>query len=213
MKLFLKSFFLTLIAALILIGLVNRAYVSVGNYFGYCTRKSLKRVITDTGIRYKDFRGYRYTTEEWLDIAINSYLSVQEMDYAEIWKAEQLEERKLKKDWEFDIPKDMEKRFTLIAYIDKDEFLRANPGCCKLSWGVAGGDRFGFLERADDCGDGMFNFKHKVRYLDQQGTRKDVDSTNTYVTVGNCGYAGLRVYEGEVADRYDTPKSVSEKRQ
>ena len=179
-----------LILLLVLICLGEWSYISIRNYYGYCTYSSSKN---------KDFRGRRFTTEERRDIAINHYLRNQiSMDHREIERAELLSS-----------VKDQEKRFTLIPYADKDEFLQANPGCCKRSWGMEGvleGDRFWRQERAEGYGDGMFNFRHKVRYMSQEGVRKEIETTNTYIIVFNCGVAKNRFYHGKVLDPYDLPK-------
>ena len=192
-KFLVKCFFLLdvlLILLAVLIAYSDGQYVNIRNYHGYCTSPSY---------RYdkKYLLERRLTTEERLDIAIDRYLRNQSMDYQEIWKAERGERWQ---NWEFTIPRDLEERFTLIPYADKEEFLQANPGCCKRSWGLAEGDQFGCRERADGAGDGMFNFKHKVRYIDQEGVRKEIETTNSYISVNNCGYARPRVHGGEVVD-------------
>ena len=187
-KLLLKRFLvlavllvLLLIMLWILIGLGERSYAKIRNYYGYCTRPLSTN---------EDIRGHRFTTEERLDIAINHYLrDPTNMDYYEIRMAEQMESLS----W-----RDLQKRFTLIPHGDKEEFLRANPDCCNRSWGVTGEyEQFGFWERTRGAGDGMFNFKHKVRNMDQEGARKEIESTSTYMMVHNCGYVNYRVYTKE----------------
>jgi hypothetical protein len=113
------------------------------------------------------------------------------MDYEEIQKAEQAESLS---------SEDLEKRFTLIRYGNREEFLQENPDRRGLTWGLQEGDWFGFWERADGAGDGMFNFKHKVRYTDQEGSRKEIETTNTHIMVNNCGQPRNRFYYGVVLD-------------
>ena len=192
-KLLLKLYLLLAVLLsllLILIGYGGLSYISIRNYYGYCTFPSYSQ---------KHLSGRRLTTEERLDIAINSYLRSQiSMGYWEVQKAEQVESLSRE---------DLEKRFTLIPYGNKEEFLQANPGCCKRSWGITGEyEQFGFWERAGGVGDGMFNFKHKVRYMDQKGIRKEIETTNVYIAVDNCGNAKHRVYAGRIWDKFDLPK-------
>jgi hypothetical protein len=162
----------------------SMGYTSIRNYYGYCTWK-------------KPLRDRRFTTEERLDIAINYYLGAQEnRDYEEIGKAEGME-------GQISIPfphETAKQRFTLIPYTGKDEFLRENPDCCQRTWGLAEGEQFGTWERVDGAGDGMFNFRHKVRYLDQQGVRKEIETTNTFIMVNNCGDSRGKFYYGKVID-------------
>ena len=193
-KLLLKLYLLLvvlLMLLLILIGYGGLSYISIRNYCGYCTFPSYSQ---------KHLSGLRFTTEERLDIAINHYLRNQiGIDYWEIQKMEQ--EESLSKE-------NLEKRFTLIPYTDKETFLQANPGCCKRSWGVTG-DRykqFGFWERAEGAGDGMFNFRHKVRYMDKEGVYKEIETTNFYIAVDNCGREESRHYSKDALDIYDLPK-------
>jgi hypothetical protein len=163
-KLFLSILVLLLLLALY--GLAEQTYKNIRNYYGYCTTW-----------RKGDPQGRRFTTEERLDIAINDYLGNQiNMDYQEIGKAEGM-------GWG-----NAQKQFTLIPYGGKDEFLRVNPGCCQLTWYGSEGYVFGFWERASGIGDGMFDFKHKVRYVDQEGSRKEIETANTYIEVNNCGH-------------------------
>ena len=101
---------------------------------------------------------------------------------------------------------DVMKLFILIPYASKDEFLRENPGCCQLTPYRSRQNIFGYDpefisfnfpgnsptirpgdERASGKGNGMFNFRRKVRYLDQQGVRKEIEITETYIGVDNCG--------------------------
>jgi hypothetical protein len=166
------KFFLSLLALflfLVLYAFAEHEYTKIRNYLGYCTWGK------------GDLRGRRFTTEERLDIAINDYLLNQiSMDYSEISKAERAS------------LSGVEKRFTLIPYGGKDEFLRINPSCCQLTWHGSEGYFFGYQERAKGIGDGMFDFKHKVRYMDQEGSRKEIETTNTYMEVNNCGHPRYR---------------------
>jgi hypothetical protein len=168
------KFFLTLLVLLLLLvlyGLAERTYKNIRNYYGYCTWEK------------GDLRGRRFTTEERLDIAINDYLGNQiNLDYQEIGKAEGMRRAPID---------DLKNRFTLIPYSGKDEFLRVNPDCCQLTWHLS---EFGFWERADGIGDGMFDFKHKVRYMNQEGSLKEIETTNTYIEVNNCGHPGHNFY-------------------
>jgi hypothetical protein len=152
-------------------------------------------VLTPPLLAKKDLRGCRFSTEERLVIAITHYLKNQiGMDCSEIQKVEQAESLS---------SKDLEKRFTVIPYGSQDEFFQENPECCERTWGLVEGDQFGFWERADGAGDGMFKFKHKVRYTDQDGSRKEIETTNTYIMVYNCGEARDRFYYGNVLDISD----------
>ena len=186
-KFFLKLFLL-LPVLLVLYVVADWAYTSIRNYYGYCTYST----------RFDDLRGRRFTTEERRDIAFDFYLHNQHnMDDSEIWKAEGVSGLPMK---------ELEKRFTLIPYGSKNEFLRENPGCCQFTpyrsqQNIFGYD-FEFInldlpggstpirlgdERANGKGNGMFNFRRKVRYLDQQGVRKEIEITGTYIGVDNCG--------------------------
>ncbi|MDR1662566.1 MAG: hypothetical protein LBR95_09130 [Azoarcus sp.] len=161
---------LVLLSLPALYGLAEKTYQSIRNYYEYCTWEK------------GDLRGRRFTTQERLDIAINDYLENQiSMDYNEIKKAERI--------WD-----DAKKRFTLIPYGGKDEFLRVNPGCCQLTWHRSEGYEFEFWARAEGIGNGMFDFKHKVRYMDQEGSRKEIETTNTYTRVSNCGHPRSKFY-------------------
>jgi len=191
---------LALLLLLILSELAKTVYTYTRNYYGYCTRKTdgryLKVPVERDGIIQsctisplaKDLRGRRFTTEERLDLAINHYLcSLQYWDYNAIGAAEGMRSA-----WDDDI----DKQFTLLYYDSKDEFLRENPDCCQLTWRSSEGDEFPVWETGVDVGNGlvngigngMFKFNHKVRYLDRQGTRKEIDSTG-YIRVNNCGYS------------------------
>ena len=115
------------------------------------------------------------------------------MDYWEIRKAEYPKHR------EYNMPEDLKKRFTLITYGDKDEFLQSNPGCCKRTWDLSWSGR---RRRAEGYGDGMFSFKHRVLYMDhQKGSLKQIESTSTHIMVTNCG--GVELYHGNIGDPYD----------
>ncbi len=165
------------------------------HYAGYCTwdgkpglvpHKTRDSVIQSCTYSPKAQRGRRFTTEERLDIAINHYLCNQKfMDYMEIEKAEQMESVS---------SNDLRKLFTLISYGSKEEFLRENPDCCKQTWGLMNTDQFGFWKRAIGDGNGMFNFRHKIRYMDQEGTRKEMESTRIFIMVNNCGYPKEKIY-------------------
>jgi hypothetical protein len=181
------------------------AYFSSRNYDGYCTLKLGKAVQQvpveqDRGVqscivaplKRQDLYGYRFTTEERFDIALNHYLCNQgSMDYPEIKEAENI------KGYSIDETKN---RFALILYGSKNEFLRENPGCCDLIPYWTKQNRFGYEfllfrgdpspgnERATGMGNGMFAFKHRVRYLDRERNSKKIKTTKTYIYVGNCGF-------------------------
>jgi len=175
-------------------------YTSILNYHGYCTwGDKVSRTVpvehkgaiqSCTVLPAEDLRGRRFTTEERLDIAINHYLCNQFDDYYLIGKAEGI--GGLSTFFSMD---DVKKHFTLIPYSSKDEFLRENPDCCKLTWEGSEGYDFPFLEtgygvgngRADGVGDGMFDFKHKVRYMTQDRIRNEIEGAR-YITINNCGY-------------------------
>ena len=178
-------------------------YNQVRNYHGYCTwkgspgrvpveRDGVIQSCTPAWPNNEDPRGRRFMTEERLDIAINHYLCNQHWDYQEIAMVEGI--RGGSRD-------DVEKRFTLIRYGSKDEFLRENPDCCQLTWRGSEGLEFPVWDSGALTGDGlvsgvgngMFAFKHKVRYMDQQGTRKEIETVNAYITVNNCGYPRSKV--------------------
>jgi len=169
------------------------------NYCGYCTWKTdgryLRVPVERDGIIQscaasplagKDLRGRRFTTEERLGIAINNYLCSQLYEgYNPIAMAEGMKGAS---------SDDVKKRFTLIPYSSKEEFLRENPDCCQLTWRGSEGYSFPVWDtgtftgdgRVSGVGNGMFEFKYKVRYLDQQGTRKEIERTS-YIRVNNCG--------------------------
>ena len=150
--------------------------------------------------RDKEMLGRRFTTEERLDIAINYYLCRQEsMDYIEIEGAEKMRSYP----WDY-----VEKHFSLIKYGSKEEFRRENLDCCKLIPYPSEQNRYGSRplfgtpdpgnERANGMGNGMFNFKHKVRYMDEKGTRKEITTSHTVMMVGNCGYPNERIFWDKV---------------
>ncbi|MDR1850503.1 MAG: hypothetical protein LBQ75_10740 [Zoogloeaceae bacterium] len=193
---------LLLLTLCILAGL---AYTYTRNYYGYCTwgsrhvglvpveQDGVIRSCTDSPLAKENLRGRRFTTEERLDIAINHYLCDQRyMDSQLIARAEGM--RGASRD-------DVEKRFTLIPYGGKDEFLRENPDCCQLTWRGSEGLEFPVWDSGALTGDGlvsgvgngMFAFKHKVRYMDQQGTHKEIETVNAYIKVNNCGYPRSKV--------------------
>ena len=204
-SLFALAWFLALLLALY--GVSHWAYTSIRNYNGYCTYSPTKgvgmppREIRDevtqscyiSSVEEEKVRGRRFTTEERLDIAIDHYLCNQtSIDYREIEKAEQMRSSG-----------DVRERFALIYYGSKGEFMRENPDCCKLTPYSAQQDIFGYdsfsgfvpffepkrgSERASGMGDGMFVFKHKIRYTDQGGTSKEIETTKLYIMVNNCGY-------------------------
>ena len=140
-------------------------------------------------VKEEEVRDRRFTAEERLDIAIDHYLCNQiPIDYRVIEEAEQIGSSGDAREW-----------FTLIPYDSKDEFLRENPDCCKLTPYSAQQNIFGYdllifeepstgNERASGMGDGMFVFKHKVRYMSQGGIRKKIETTKPYIMVNNCGY-------------------------
>lgn len=150
------------------------------NYYGYCIEPMPYE------LKYK---WCRLSTKERLDKAIDHYLQFQiTMDYNEIAKKENIE---------FD---DVEKNFTLLPYKSRREFFKENPNCCERSWGLVEGDHFLFWERAHGAGDGMFNFKHKVCYKDKNGVRKEIETTNTFIMVYNCGGVSDQFYYGKIMD-------------
>lgn len=190
-----------LVLLLALYGFAYWAYTSIRNYHGYCTYSPPRRQVElwdDTTLScYKspvkeDLRGRRFTMEERLDIAINYYMCNQiSMDYIEIENAEGMREASMN---------DGKQRFTLIPYSSKEEFVRENPDCCKLLpypfrqdilgheiflWG---GESSLGSERANGMGDGIFDFKRKVRYMDREGSRKEINIIKRYIAVSNCGY-------------------------
>jgi hypothetical protein len=90
----------------VLYGLAEWTHISIRKSYGYCTHPSLEQ---------KDLRGRRFTTLERLDIAITHYLRKQIlMDYLAIQKVEQAESLSLE---------DLEKRFALIRYGNREQFL------------------------------------------------------------------------------------------
>ncbi|MFE8046229.1 hypothetical protein RBA63_11345 [Brenneria goodwinii] len=166
-KLVLKILLLMFIT-LVIVAIIEIIYTSTRNYLGYCTWDNQRM-------------GKRYTTQERLDIAIAKYLQYQTTkDYLEIGKSEHI----------IGSSDELEQHFTLIHYSNKEEFLKENPECCERTWGLLEGDQFGFWERTDGAGDGMFDFRHKIRYIDKKnGTYKEIFSKKTYYEVNNCGYA------------------------
>ncbi|QTF10576.1 hypothetical protein HC231_23610 [Brenneria izadpanahii] len=166
-KFILKILMLMFITRTIVV-VIDIAYTDTRNYLGYCTRDNQQM-------------GKRYTTQERLDIAIANYLKNQTTDDdMEIRKAERI----------IDNPDKTEQRFTLIHYNNKAEFLKENPTCCKRTWGLEEGGKSWFWVRTNGAGDGMFDFQHKIRYIDRTtGVRKEIISQNTYYLVNNCGYA------------------------
>lgn len=138
-------------------------YQALRNYYGYCNK---------TGIRL--------STEARLNIAITKYITTEQysIDYSEISKVERKDNPSLK---------EVEKDFKLIPYENFAEFLKENPKCCKLTDGSSDGNEFGFWERADAKGNGMFDFKHKIRYRTQDGNIKEIISRKTYCLIYNCG--------------------------
>ncbi|MFE8101186.1 hypothetical protein RBA71_06745 [Brenneria goodwinii] len=166
---FMLKIFVAMFITIMILWLIDSTYSNIRTYQGYCTWD-------------EERMGKRFTTQERLDIAINSYLqdqallSVMEIDLAE---------NKTKRSKGFFT--NIEKRFTLIPYNNKEEFIKENPNCCERTWGLAG---FGFWERIDGIGDGMFIFQHKIRYIDKETEDyREILSKQTYYQVNNCGYA------------------------
>jgi len=196
---------LTLLLLPVLYVIINWAYISIRNYYGYCTyspppgsgRSPIEVWDDNTRACHKspvkdDVLGRRFTTEERLDIAINYYLCNQKnIDYRWIKDAENMREYSMD---------DIKNQFTLIPYGGKSEFIQENPACCDLIPHPSQQDIFGYElliirgnpssgnERASGMGNGRFAFKHKVRYLDRERNRKEVKTTKTYISVSNCGF-------------------------
>lgn len=164
------------IVALILYGIGNWAYISARNYQGYCSGSGTMNNV-------------KLTTKERLDIAVARYLQNQTlMDLNEIEIVENGNRR------ESDYLEELQKTFTLVPYSSEVEFYQVNPDCCKRTWSMVEGDQFGFWERTEGSGNGMFIFSHKIRYSSKDGGVKEIDSTNTYLAVNNCGYPTYRFY-------------------
>ncbi|RLM17923.1 hypothetical protein BIY29_18820 [Brenneria alni] len=170
---FLLKILLLMFITLVIVAVIEFFYTSTRNYLGYCTWDNQRM-------------GKRYTTQERLDIAIAKYLQYQTTkDYLEIGKSEHI----------IGSSDDLEQHFTLIHYSNKEEFLNENPDCCERTWGLVEGDQFRFWDRTDGAGDGMFIFRHKIRYIDKKtGMQKNIFSRNTYYDVNNCGYATGHYY-------------------
>ena len=163
-------------AAFVLYCVGKWAYISIRNYQGYCS---------GSGARL----GINLNTQERLDLAVADYLQNQvHMDFNEIENVES--ENKRQRGY----MAALKKKFTLIPYSSQEEFYLINPGCCERSWLMVEGEQFGFWERAAGAGNGMFIFTHKVRYKTLDGTRKEINTTNTYMAVNNCGYPTYRFY-------------------
>jgi len=174
-------------AFMVLLVLSGFAALIIPNCAGYCTWDGkLGRVphkvqdgVIQTCIYPEQVQHWRrLTTEERRDIAINYYLCDREelVAYNKIREVEKLGSTD-----------DVKKLFTLIPYGSKEEFLRENPDCCELLWGSVGKYDFGFWGRAKGIGNGAFNFRHKIRYMDREGIRKEVERTNLFIMVDNCG--------------------------
>lgn len=134
---------------------------------------------------YCEKNGIKLTADERLVIAINHYLRQQTLtDLLEIRRAEGVSVTS----------DELKKIYTLIPYQSYAEFKRDNPDCCKRTWGGVEGDQFGFWERSSGVGDGMFQFSHKIRYLDVNGVSKTLISEKTYYTVNNCGHPRPRFF-------------------
>lgn len=166
---FMLKIFVAMFITIMILWLIDSTYSNIRTYQGYCTWD-------------EERMGKRFTTEERLDIAINYYLKNQNfIDFSEIEIIENNNRRRR------NFFEDLENRFTLIPYGNKEEFLKENPECCELTtWD----EQFGFWERADGIGDGMFIFQHKIRYIDKKtGIHKEIMSKDTNYQVNNCGYA------------------------
>lgn len=134
---------------------------------------------------YCETTGVRLTTAERLDIAVNHYVRQQTLtDLLEIRQAE----------GRSGAIEDMGRFYKLIPYQSSAEFRRENPDCCSRTWGNVEGDQFGFWERSEGAGDGMFEFYHRIRYVGEDGVEKVVVSRKTYYTVNNCGHARPRAF-------------------
>ncbi|MDX5629420.1 MULTISPECIES: hypothetical protein [unclassified Brenneria] len=165
---FILKILLLMFITLVIVAIIEMIYTSTRNYLGYCTWDNQRM-------------GKRYTTQERLDIAIAKYLQYQTTgDYFEIGKSERI----------IGSSDELEQHFTLIHYRNKEEFIKENPTCCERTWGLVEGPVLGFWERTDGIGDGMFDFRHKIRYIDNKtGTHKYIISKYSYYQVNNCGYA------------------------
>ncbi|ATA25956.1 hypothetical protein JMY81_21365 [Brenneria goodwinii] len=166
---FILKILLLMFITLVIVAIIEMIYTSTRNYLGYCTWDNQRM-------------GKRYTTQERLDIAIAKYLQYQITDdYLEIRKAERINSD------DFD---ELEQRFILIQYNSKEAFIKENPACCERTWGLVEGPVFDLWERTDGIGDGMFDFRHKIRYIDKKhNTYKEIFSKYIYYQVNNCGYA------------------------
>ncbi|MEE3662983.1 hypothetical protein V2I52_13750 [Brenneria sp. g21c3] len=165
---FILKILLLMFIILVIVAIIEMIYTSTRNYLGYCTWDNQRM-------------GKRYTTEERLDIAIAKYLQYQTTkDYLEIGKFERI----------IGSSDELEQNFALIHYSNKEEFLKENPECCERTWGDVEGPQFRFWDRTDGAGDGMFIFRHKIRYIDKKtGAHKYIFSKYSHYQVNNCGYA------------------------
>lgn len=159
------------VLAVLVLTLIDYGYPMWRSSQGYCVKD-----------------GRKLAPAERLDFALEDYLRNQELfDLEEIGMFE-------RKDRTLPSIEDVKRDFTVIPYASREEFLQANPQCCQLTWSLPEGERIGFWEKADDSGDGYFYFAHKIRYLDRQGTRKEITATRTYYQVMNCGHVRHHFY-------------------
>jgi len=130
--------------------------------------------------------GAKLTTAQRLNFALDDYLFRQEIvDLLEIGAFDHRDQPSIE---------ELRRDFTVVPYSSRDEFLAANPQCCHLIWILAEGMSIGTWEKADNSGDGFFDFKHRINYVDRQGTRRQITSKYTYWQVRNSGEAQDHFY-------------------
>jgi hypothetical protein len=135
---------------------------------------------------YCDSTGNQLSPAERFNFALDDYLSHQELpDLEEIGAIERKDRPPIE---------DLKRDFTVIPYLSRAEFLAANPQCCQLIWVLTEGMSIGLWQKADNSGDGYFDFKHRITYADREGTRRQITSKHTYWQVRNCGDAQFHFY-------------------
>lgn len=114
-----------------IVAVITFTYTSTRNYLG-------------SRIWDNQRMGKRYTTQERLDISIGNYL--QRQTVIGLLDIEFFTNNNRRKGEFFE---ELVKRFILMPYNSKEEFLKENPRCYERTWGLVEGGQFGFWARTE----------------------------------------------------------------
>lgn len=151
-------------------------------------------ILIDYGYEFwREYQGYCrnsdtiLSAQERFDRALDHYLLNQRRrDLLEIGAVEIADRRAS--------TQEIEKDFVIVPYASREDFLAANPQCCRLTWQTPSGPIGAWQKAALGWGDGWFEFSHKIRYMDRGGVPKEIAATRTYYQVDNCGNPTPKFY-------------------